>query len=58
MLKAMLLLAAWCFLSALLAPIVGRFCALGSETDPVRERLGEVERDRRADEIVDPLFVG
>lgn len=49
-LLAMAVLVAWCAVSALLAPFIGAFCALGSEPDPIRKRLDEVEADRLIDE--------
>lgn len=56
MLLAMAGIVAWCAIAAMLAPIVGRFCAMGSEPDPVRERLREVRADRLEDEET-PLYV-
>ena len=55
-LLAVAVLVAWCAVAAILAPIVGAFCAMGSEPDPVRERLREIQADRREDEET-PLYV-
>lgn len=56
MLKAILFLLVWCVLSALLAPVVGRFCAMGSEPDPIRKRLNQVRADAEQDSP--ELFIG
>ena len=55
-LLAVAVLVAWCAVAAILAPIVGAFCAMGSEPDPVRERLADVQVDAMQD--APELFIG